>query len=665
MALSIFVVPFYGLTGVPATQAATNLLINGGFETPEVNTSQKWDIYPSGTDGLGWTVNWADDYSGAPATANLEIHENADATAPEGDQYAELDSDWDGPGGGINNEKANIAISQSVQTCQGGQYVLSYKWKPRSANGPHSIKVEWSGDNTSVSHSGTAQQYPGWQTETIIVTGSGGADTLTITETGTPDSFGIYVDDFSLEYVEGSCDFVYQCDAGMLYMDSDGSESDLYLVDTLTGNADLKKTYGGDFQNTLAADQSGNVYAIDRSTLKLMQLLPDGTTAEVAQTDLPASQGTLTIAPDDTMYIALNDERLYSVDMTTGASALLADLTLDGVDVEGGDIVVDEENVMTIINTSGQVWTVDLANGYAVTSYGDLGAGVFTGMAYIDGTYYPTERDQDELHSFMLGDPSTSVVGSLNIDTTSGDAASCAPARKTAGIAIEKSADSDEVFPGEVVTYTFTVTNTGELPLNNVEVSDDVCSPVAYSDGDTDNDNKLDTDETWTYACSQEITENTTNIGTADATDPFGDPVTDSSDSVIVVVKDPGCTLTQGYWKTHSSEGPAKKIDPTWVGYEDAVFALSDLTWYELLWTPVKGDAWMILAHQYIAAKLNVLGGASPVDISDSLTKAKEMLNGTEPDSVSKKDKKDWTSLAGTLGDYNEGLIGPGHCSEN
>lgn len=67
------------------------------------------------------------------------------------------------------------------------------------------------------------------------------------------------------------------------------------------------------------------------------------------------------------------------------------------------------------------------------------------------------------------------------------------------------------------------------------------------------------------------------------------DTGTTGSDSWTVKVSVPcagGCTLTQGYWKTHSKYGPAP-YDDTWalVG-EDTPFFQSRLSWYQVLWTP-------------------------------------------------------------------------------
>ncbi len=67
---------------------------------------------------------------------------------------------------------------------------------------------------------------------------------------------------------------------------------------------------------------------------------------------------------------------------------------------------------------------------------------------------------------------------------------------------------------GGIVTYTKTVTNPGTVALSNVSVMDDKCSPINYISGDTNNDLKLDINETWTYTCQSNLTKTTTNTAT-------------------------------------------------------------------------------------------------------------------------------------------------------
>lgn len=128
-----------------------------------------------------------------------------------------------------------------------------------------------------------------------------------------------------------------------------------------------------------------------------------------------------------------------------------------------------------------------------------------------------------------------------------------------------------------------------------------------------------------------------------------------------------GCTLTQGYWKTHSKYGPAP-YDATWalVG-EDTPFFSTGLSWYELFWTPPKkGNAYVILAHQYMALVLNGFNGAYvPPEISEALADAEALLSDAGNDGKKGKAAQEMLALAEILAAYNEGLIGPGHCDED
>jgi uncharacterized repeat protein (TIGR01451 family) len=68
---------------------------------------------------------------------------------------------------------------------------------------------------------------------------------------------------------------------------------------------------------------------------------------------------------------------------------------------------------------------------------------------------------------------------------------------------------------GGTVTYTEKVTNPGTIALSSITLIDDKCSPMQYVSGDTNNDKKLDTTETWVYTCKSNLTRSTTNTATA------------------------------------------------------------------------------------------------------------------------------------------------------
>jgi len=68
--------------------------------------------------------------------------------------------------------------------------------------------------------------------------------------------------------------------------------------------------------------------------------------------------------------------------------------------------------------------------------------------------------------------------------------------------------------PGPV-TYTYTVTNPGRIPMHDVTLTDDKCSNVKFVSGDTNNDSLLDITETWMYTCTTTLAQTTINYATA------------------------------------------------------------------------------------------------------------------------------------------------------
>lgn len=125
-------------------------------------------------------------------------------------------------------------------------------------------------------------------------------------------------------------------------------------------------------------------------------------------------------------------------------------------------------------------------------------------------------------------------------------------------IKIVKSADRPVVYKREDVNYTYSVTNPGQVPLADVTVTDDVCSPVTGPDAGWDKNNNGLLDplvEEQTWHCADTLTQTTTNTGTATGTptlpnQPPGTPVTDTAKATVRVL-DPGVAIA----KTPSARG--------------------------------------------------------------------------------------------------------------
>jgi uncharacterized repeat protein (TIGR01451 family) len=65
------------------------------------------------------------------------------------------------------------------------------------------------------------------------------------------------------------------------------------------------------------------------------------------------------------------------------------------------------------------------------------------------------------------------------------------------------------------VEYTYTLENIGTVPVNDITIVGDTCSPITLISGDVHDDARLDVGETWVYTCSATLTETHTNIVTA------------------------------------------------------------------------------------------------------------------------------------------------------
>ena len=142
----------------------------------------------------------------------------------------------------------------------------------------------------------------------------------------------------------------------------------------------------------------------------------------------------------------------------------------------------------------------------------------------------------------------------------------------------------------------------------------------------------------------------------------------------VTVPCGPNCTLSQGYWKTHSEYGPAAKYDAAWgllPGGADQPFFDSGFTWLTIMQTPPKGgNAYIILGRQYVAAWLNGLRGAHVGDAADDIQRAIELLDEydgdpSDPAAVSGGVRAEFLQIADRLDAFNNGMTGPGSCDED
>jgi hypothetical protein len=224
-----------------------------------------------------------------------------------------------------------------------------------------------------------------------------------------------------------------------------------------------------------------------------------------------------------------------------------------------------------------------------------------------------------------------------------------------------------------VATYADSSTQSGSTTYSFVGVIPDEPSVDVFDSYAGTLQVHLATSKTFTYsrtvsfsACGNYTVDNTARV--VDATEL-------ARTTLSIPVSVPcggGCTLTQGYWKTHSKYGPAPS-DPAWNNITpsgpDTTFFLSGQTWYQVFNTSsAGGNAYYILAHQYMAARLNILNGASSTSAVDAaLSWSTTFFNTYTPAQIgalkgSSALRATAISNASTLESFNSGAIGPGHC---
>lgn len=125
------------------------------------------------------------------------------------------------------------------------------------------------------------------------------------------------------------------------------------------------------------------------------------------------------------------------------------------------------------------------------------------------------------------------------------------------------------------------------------------------------------------------------------------------------------CTFTQGYWKTH---GPIPTGNNTneWpvTGLTLGTVAYTDLELQSIFDKPAGGNGLISLAHQLMAAKLNIANGADGSSVAGAIAAADALIGGlvVPPVGSGSLAPSSTSALNAALTSFNEGDSGPGHC---
>jgi hypothetical protein len=157
---------------------AQNLLVNGSFESPDVEAGTAL-VYPDG-DVPGWS-----DSSGG-LMCGIEIQDHCCGSPSDGEQHAELDT-----------QNCSGAISQSVATQAGASYVLTFDFAARPGGFMtfYNLLVRWNGSEIFNEIEQPLGEDTNWVHHSIAVTATGPTSTVEFSD-GSSDNNGMgpYVD---------------------------------------------------------------------------------------------------------------------------------------------------------------------------------------------------------------------------------------------------------------------------------------------------------------------------------------------------------------------------------------------------------------------------------------------------------------------------------------
>jgi hypothetical protein len=179
------------------------------------------------------------------------------------------------------------------------------------------------------------------------------------------------------------------------------------------------------------------------------------------------------------------------------------------------------------------------------------------------------------------------------------------------------------------------------------------------------------------------------NVGDDDTIDSDADPMTGRTECFVTLPGGQhmdfdaglypfeGCTYSKGYWKNHAGFGPQadvlSQLLPIWLGNDDGEKSMAvtdaqiavDVLSQDVYGHPRNGIT--KLYAQLLAAKLNIVNFANPADIHEVVEAADAFLTDhdwTGWDTLGKEDQQMVLGWKDLLDQYNNGLIGPGHCDD-
>jgi len=210
---------------------------------------------------------------------------------------------------------------------------------------------------------------------------------------------------------------------------------------------------------------------------------------------------------------------------------------IGNVALSGISLTDDKEGIITnfISGDANNNTLLDTDEVWTYTKTGIAQPGSYSNTGSVTGNYNGTPVNSSDPSSYFGANPSMAIDKVTKSGSVQGD-----------GLLIPQ---------GSPISWIYTVTNTGNVALSNVQVTDDKGVVPVYQSGDANGDNKLDLTETWVYSANgTAILGSYQNIGTTTGsyTDDLTNPATPTaSDPSSYTGKLPPGARTPGFWQNH------------------------------------------------------------------------------------------------------------------
>ncbi|WP_379952735.1 gliding motility-associated C-terminal domain-containing protein [Dokdonia sp. R78006] len=276
-------------------------------------------------------------------------------------------------------------------------------------------------------------------------------------------------------------------------------------------------TVSDDSDSGNPADESG---AGDDDTVTPLPSSSELTLVKSSSIDIASNTITYTYTVENTGNVAVFDIVLVETAFSGTGATPVPVYTGGGVDIDGDADAFDANPGDMLFFTAS----------YLLTQI-DIDAGVVTNQAEVNGTSPNGTTVSDESDSGNDGDntgndndPTNTFIpqdASMNLDKI--------------GVLDD---GGDGLQAGDIITYTFTLTNTGTTTVTNPVLTDQLLGGVIAGpdSGDVGNVSVLDVDEVWIYTATYALTQDDVDAGmvvntaTIAGSAPNGEPVVDTSD---------------------------------------------------------------------------------------------------------------------------------------